>query len=204
MAVDVPGLIGLLKQQLGKPYVFGSAGPGQFDCSGLTQYVYKPYGINLPHHAADQAKLGTAVTATDIQPGDLVFSDWGDGPNSHVGIAVSGQQIIDAPHTGAVVRYDTLSPSYLRHVTAIRRMSGAAGGGVSLGGVGGAIADATGLGAIADAIRTAAAPIVSVGKLSDQAFKIFMPSTFLRVVAGIAGGLLLLWGVFLLAREVRT
>lgn len=197
------GLIELLKKQLGKPYVFGSSGPGQFDCSGLTQYVYKAYGINLPHHAADQAKMGTAVSTGDIQPGDLVFSNWGDGPNSHVGIAVSKNQIIDAPHTGAVVRYDTLSPSYLSHVTAVRRLAGG-GSGISVGGVGGAIADATGLTAIGDAIKTAAAPIASVGKLSDQLFKIFMPSTFIRVVAGLAGGLLLLWGVFLLAREARV
>lgn len=207
MAADLAAVIALTKQQLGKKYVFGTAGPGTFDCSGLTQYVYKPQGINLPHYAADQAKLGAAVSPGDIQPGDLVFSNWGDGPNSHVGIAVSKDQIIDAPHTGAVVRYDSLSSGYMSHVTAIRRM---AGGGSGLGDLGsavdkatGAIADATGLTAIGDAIKAAGAPLLSVGKLSDQLFKVFMPSNFIRLVSGIAGAILVFWGIWLLARDIR-
>ena len=205
--VDIAAVIALTKQQLGKKYVFGTAGPGTFDCSGLTQYVYKPQGINLPHHAQDQAKLGKAVSPGDIQPGDLVFSDWGDGPNSHVGIAVSKDEIINAPHTGAVVRYQNLTAGYMSHVTAIRRM---AGGGSGLGDLGdavdkatGALADATGLTAIGDAIKTAAAPLLSVGKLSDQLFKVFMPSNFIRLVSGIAGAILVFWGIALLARDVR-
>lgn len=207
MALDIAAVIGLTKQQLGKRYVFGTAGPGTFDCSGLTQYVYKPQGINLPHHAADQAKLGKPVSPGDIQPGDLVFSNWGDGPNSHVGIAVSKNQIIDAPHTGAVVRYDNLSDGYMSHVTAIRRMGP---GGSGLGDLGdavdkatGAIADATGLGAISEAIKGVGAPLLSVGKLSDQLFKVFMPSNFIRLVSGIAGAILIFWGIALLARDIR-
>lgn len=197
---DVAALLGLAKQQLGKPYVFGSAGPSSFDCSGLVQYVFHAFGVELPHHAADQAKQGTAVAADQVQAGDLVFSDWGDGPNSHVGIAVSPTQIIDAPHTGAVVRYDTLGADYLTHVTAIRR----------IGGIGGSVADAASsaaggvLDGIANAIRTAAAPLVSVGKLTDQAFKIFLPSNLVRLVAGIAGMVLIGWSVVLLAREAHA
>lgn len=203
MAIDVSKLLGLTQEQLGKKYVFGSAGPSTFDCSGLVQYVFKAFGVSLPHHAEDQAKLGTPVATGDIQAGDLVFSDWGDGPNSHVGIAVSKTQIIDAPHTGAVVRYDTLSSGYLAHVTAVRRVGGLSG---SAGGIGSAAAAVTGgaFDAVGNAIKTAAAPLVSVGKLTDQLYKVFMPSNVIRIVSGIAGAILIFWGVVLLAREART
>ena len=38
--------------QLGKPYIWGAAGPGAFDCSGLTEYAYRAAGISLPHSSA--------------------------------------------------------------------------------------------------------------------------------------------------------
>lgn len=109
---------------LGKPYVWGAEGPNAFDCSGLVVAAFKAYGISLPHKAEQQAKLGTAVSKDDIQPGDLVFSNWGDGTNSHVGIATSSGQIIVARHKHTNVQYQTLNAGYLSHVTAIRRIKG--------------------------------------------------------------------------------
>ena len=57
----------------GLPYVWGAAGPGSFDCSGLVQWSFAQAGIRMPRVAADQARTGPAVPASQLQPGDLLF-----------------------------------------------------------------------------------------------------------------------------------
>ncbi len=100
------GVVGVAYAQLGKPYVWGAAGPNAFDCSGLTQYCYRVgAGIYIPHSSYAQAYCGTPVSVSELQPGDIVgFRGWG-----HVGIYIGGGQFIHAPHTGAVVRIDSLA-----------------------------------------------------------------------------------------------
>lgn len=92
--------------QLGKPYRYGAAGPDAFDCSGLTMYCYAQVGISLPHHSASQYGVGEKVGRFELAPGDLVFFG---SPIHHVGIYIGSDQYIHAPHTGAVVRIDSLS-----------------------------------------------------------------------------------------------
>jgi cell wall-associated NlpC family hydrolase len=96
--------------QLGKPYRFGGAGPGSFDCSGLTMRAYAAAGISLAHSAAAQQREGVKVPLSALQPGDLVF--WGR-PAYHVGIYVGGGKVLDAPHTGTDVQVQAIwgSPS---------------------------------------------------------------------------------------------
>jgi len=100
------GVVGVAYAQLGKPYVWGAAGPNAFDCSGLTQYCYRVgAGIYIPHSSYAQAYCGTPVSVSELQPGDILgFRGWG-----HVGIYIGGGQYIHAPHTGAVVRIDSLA-----------------------------------------------------------------------------------------------
>ncbi len=90
---------------LGVPYLWGGATPAGFDCSGLVMYVYAQLGISLPHYAAAQYQLGTAVPFDQLQPGDLVFFDALD----HVGIYIGGGQFVHAPHTGDVVKISSLA-----------------------------------------------------------------------------------------------
>ena len=90
-------------QYLGVPYVYGGASPSGFDCSGLVMYVYARLGISLPHYTVAQWNATTPISSP--APGDLVFFN-GLG---HVGIYIGGGRFVNAPHTGSVVRIDSMS-----------------------------------------------------------------------------------------------
>jgi cell wall-associated NlpC family hydrolase len=98
------------KKQLGKPYEWAAAGPDSFDCSGLTQWAWKAAGKLLSHYTAAQYNETARVEIKDLQPGDLVF--FGSDLH-HVGLYVGNGQMIHAPQTGDVVRYDTIYRSDL-------------------------------------------------------------------------------------------
>ncbi|WP_123052636.1 NlpC/P60 family protein [Clostridium sp. JN-1] len=93
---------------LGTPYQWGGNGPDSFDCSGFTCYVFAHFGISLPRIASDQQNVGTAVSSSDLQPGDLVFFG---SPAHHVGIYVGNGCYIHAPKTGDVVKISPLNRS---------------------------------------------------------------------------------------------
>jgi cell wall-associated NlpC family hydrolase len=94
--------------QLGKPYVFGGAGPGSFDCSGLTMMAYKQVGINLSHYVPRQWDASRHISKSQLQAGDLVFfHDLG-----HEGIYVGNGKFLHAPHTGDVVKISSLSDAW--------------------------------------------------------------------------------------------
>jgi cell wall-associated NlpC family hydrolase len=82
---------------LGAPYVWGSAGPSTFDCSGLTSWAWAQAGVSLPHSAAAQYSVLPRVALSDVQPGDIIY--YGNfGP--HVALYVGGGMIIHARHPG--------------------------------------------------------------------------------------------------------
>ena len=102
------------EEQLGKPYQWGAAGPGSFDCSGLTMVALAQAGISVTHNANVQWQQTKAhpVAENQLAPGDLVFYAGSDGSLTapgHVGIYVGNGEIIDAPYTGANVRFDPLT-----------------------------------------------------------------------------------------------
>src|SRR4051812_28534953 len=98
------------QRQIGKPYHWGAAGPSSFDCSGLTMWAWRAGGVSLPHYTKAQYDATTHVPLSQLQPGDLVFfgSDF-----HHEGLYVGGGQMIEAPHTGANVRYASIYRSDL-------------------------------------------------------------------------------------------
>jgi cell wall-associated NlpC family hydrolase len=105
-------VVAIAQRYLGVPYVWGGASPSGFDCSGLAMYCYAQVGISLSHGATDQQRASHPVSLSALQPGDLVF--FGSASYSHhVGIYVGGGSMIDAPHTGAVVRYDSISGAWI-------------------------------------------------------------------------------------------
>lgn len=109
------GLAKTAMKYLGVVYHWAGAGPGKcptgehricFDCSGLTMYVYKLHGIDLPHNAAMQFNRGIKVTREQARSGDLVF--FGSPPH-HVGMYLGNDMFIHAPRTGDVVKVSRLS-----------------------------------------------------------------------------------------------
>lgn len=97
-------LLDLAKDQLGSRYVYGSARPGAFDCSGLMYYLYGQYGIQLHRNASAQMQDGIIVAKEGLQVGDLIFfREYGEVTlASHVGIYVGNNQIIHAGSPGVV------------------------------------------------------------------------------------------------------
>ena len=102
------------EEQLGKPYQWAAAGPGSFDCSGLTMAALAQAGITVTHNANAQWQQTKAhpVAENQLAPGDLVFYAGSDGSLTapgHVGIYLGNGEIIDAPYGGANVRFDPLA-----------------------------------------------------------------------------------------------
>lgn len=106
------GIVQTAAKFLGTPYQFGAELPGKaFDCSGLTQYVMAQNGISIPRTSTAQSEGGQAVDLGQLQPGDLVFYSHGrlgKGTVDHVAIYAGNGQIIVAPHTGDVVKYEAI------------------------------------------------------------------------------------------------
>ncbi len=99
----------IAKAQEGKPYRYGATGPGSYDCSGLTQYAYKHAGKSIRRTAQEQFNhVSRHLWPSQLKAGDLVF--FGTVHNIfHVGVYAGGGKIINAPHTGTVVKLAPIS-----------------------------------------------------------------------------------------------
>ncbi|MFW2489967.1 C40 family peptidase [Clostridium chromiireducens] len=106
---------------LGKPYVYGAAGPNAFDCSGLTQFIYNKFGVNISRTTYTQVNEGIKVNRNELRAGDLVFFNT-EGSISHVGIYIGNGEFIHAPRSGKPVMVSSLSDGYYsqRYATARR------------------------------------------------------------------------------------
>ncbi len=107
-APDAVKAFNFAKTRLGRPYVWGAAGPDYFDCSGLVQWSYQQVGTILPRVANDQYTASTMHPAIDkLLVGDLLFFAT-DRNNSrsihHVGMYAGNGYMIQAPNSGDVVK----------------------------------------------------------------------------------------------------
>ncbi|AXI09898.1 peptidase [Oceanobacillus zhaokaii] len=84
---------------LGTPYVWGGKGPGGFDCSGFVSWAFAQAGISIPSSTAALQSTGTKVSASNMQPGDIVFFDTYK-TNGHVGIYLGGGKFIGSQNSG--------------------------------------------------------------------------------------------------------
>jgi cell wall-associated NlpC family hydrolase len=92
--------------RLGDRYVFGATGPSRFDCSGLVQWAYRQAGISTTHYTGTLWNDYRHVPESQLKPGDLVFF-YRD--HHHVGIYIGNGLMINAPHTGDVVRIASIA-----------------------------------------------------------------------------------------------
>lgn len=200
---------------LGDRYVYGGAGPSEFDCSGLIYYSAKQIGLDgVPRTADQQYQAGDPVTLQDLQPGDLVFSAGSDGTATHpghvgiyAGVQSIGRQrvpvVLEAPHTGDVVKYLPLDQFQAVGYRRIKGLSGSSssGGGNSLlgglvGGLGAGLNELIpGLGIpieITSAFTQWGANLTTRANLLQQ---FFQPSTYIRAGAAVGGALALMAGL---------
>jgi peptidoglycan DL-endopeptidase CwlO len=113
---DIPGVSGAAatavqaaESRVGDPYVWGAAGPEEFDCSGLVMWAYSQAGIYLPHYSGSQYDDTVQIPMSDLEPGDLVFPA---DPGEHVAMYVGNGEIVQAPYTGADVQIIPLNPAF--------------------------------------------------------------------------------------------
>jgi len=100
MTDDEYAVVSYALDQVGKPYVWGTAGPDTYDCSGLILRSYAQIGIDLPHNAAAQYNQTATISRDELQPGDLVFYN----DLSHMGMYIGNGLIVHAPNSRTVVK----------------------------------------------------------------------------------------------------
>jgi cell wall-associated NlpC family hydrolase len=101
-------------KQLGRPYVWGGAGPSTFDCSGLTMRAYARGGVRLTHFTGSQWNQGRLIPARDALPGDLILFGH---PVFHVAMYLGAGWMLNAPFTG---HYVDVAPVW-KHVAGVIR-----------------------------------------------------------------------------------
>jgi cell wall-associated NlpC family hydrolase len=107
--------------KIGAPYASGGNGPSSFDCSGLMVYAFKKAGISLPRTSFAQYGVGTAVSRSNIQAGDLVFFSTAGSGASHVGVATSSTSVISATSHG-VMEHSFSSGYWSKYYVGARRV----------------------------------------------------------------------------------
>jgi peptidoglycan DL-endopeptidase CwlO len=98
--------------QLGKPYRWAAAGPGSFDCSGLTMRAWGQAGVQIEHFTGYQWNSGPHIPLNQLRPGDLMFFGGKAAKPAtiqHVGLYIGDGNMVDAPHDGASVRVETIN-----------------------------------------------------------------------------------------------
>ena len=102
------------RQQLGEPYRWGATGPTSWDCSGLTMRAWESAGKYLPHYSVAQYDAGTPIPVGEARAGDLLFWTSNGRPSGihHVALYLGDGDFIEAPHTGADVRYNSIYAWY--------------------------------------------------------------------------------------------
>lgn len=187
------------ESEIGKPYVYGATGPASFDCSGLTQSAWRAAGVAIPRTSEQQAAFGSPVAQGQQQPGDLITSNWGDGPSSHVSMYAGSGQVVEASHTGTNVRMLPYDSDYIAHTDTIRRMPGA--GGAS----GTSAAGSTTTGSIENAgfLSNVLSLPESIGNFFGALMWLANPMNWVRIILFIVGVTFVLFGIHFLAKEAR-
>ncbi len=102
-------IVAYAKNYLGYRYVYGTAGPNTFDCSGFTSYVYKHFGYYLNRTSYGQRSNGTYVKKSQLKAGDILCF------NGHVGLYIGNGKFIHAENHNTGVKISSLSQTYYKN-----------------------------------------------------------------------------------------
>jgi hypothetical protein len=108
------GIISKANNYIGVSYRYGQSSEKGFDCSGFVKYVFRDFGLELPHSSYSQYKLSKHIETTRAQSGDLVFFITRGKGVSHVGIYLGNNQFIHSPGRGRKVSIDSLTAGYYK------------------------------------------------------------------------------------------
>jgi cell wall-associated NlpC family hydrolase len=140
------GVVEFVRNQIGKPYVWGAQGPSSFDCSGLALAAWRSVGVDIPRTTFAQwnggspsatwgdADVGVVQNGTldvdSLQPGDLLYMHYSGQSPSHMGIYVGGGRMVHAPRPGSTVTEVPIDTQHYQDVFigAIRIDPGSGGG----------------------------------------------------------------------------
>lgn len=94
-------LVQTAKKFIGLPYLWAGISGFGFDCSGFTHTIYKRHGILIPRDSSNQIKQGTAISKSNMQPGDLMFFAYNNGKGRvhHVSMYIGNGQMIHSPNS---------------------------------------------------------------------------------------------------------
>lgn len=202
-------MVNLIKNEIGAPYVYGTEGPSTFDCSGLVQWAAGKAGIKgVPRTSEAQWAWVDKIPLSQLQPGDLVFSQWpGDNASpGHVQVYVGGGQVIGADNTHTGVEQTSLAAS-AGHVVGYGRIPGqpaGSGGSESLlntltGGLSGYLSSGGSLLSLA-VPQPVLDTFTGLQKVAEGLAWFVNPENWARVLSGGLGVILLIFGMVFLIR----
>lgn len=110
-------------QYVGYNYSWGGKDPSTgFDCSGLVYYTYQHFGYSINRVAQDQARNGVAVSADELQPGDILCFYSGSSYIGHAGIYIGNGMFVHAQNSATGVVITELAGSYANRGFEARRI----------------------------------------------------------------------------------
>lgn len=115
-------IIATSKKYIGVPYLWGGTTPKGFDCSGFVQYVFNAHGISLPRTSREQYTVGTYISTSNLQPGDLVFFNTSGSGVSHVGLYIGDGQFIHSASSKGIVIANLFSTYWMNYYLGARRV----------------------------------------------------------------------------------
>lgn len=118
------GVVEVALVSIGTPYEWGGTNANGFDCSGLIQFAYGRFGIELPRVSTAQIQAGLPIDLEPdlLRPGDILgFSLDDPGKTSHVGLYVGDYEFIHSSSSGVRIS-NILNPYWQEHLIAARRI----------------------------------------------------------------------------------